>query len=217
MTEFEWLTSKDPLAMLHCLTGSAQGHVYIVTDRKLRLFACACCRMNGRRPEDVDELEINGLWTDPSSVDMQFRGERRTRINDADWARNWLADGIPSRDVKAALLRDIIGNPFKPVDIWKDENGCVTDRFVTQTVLALAQTIYDERAFDRMPILGDALEDAVCVNEVVLRHCRKTCEACTDKSGFVWGRVADCRTCHGTGEALHTRGCWVLDLILDKQ
>jgi hypothetical protein len=48
-----------------------------------------------------------------------------------------------------------------------------------------------DRAFDRMPILADALQDAGCDNEDVLSH----------------GRAE---------KATHVRGCWVVDLILGK-
>ncbi len=55
----------------------------------------------------------------------------------------------------------------------------------------IAGTIYTDRAFDRLPILADALEDAGCDNAEILAHCR------------------------GGGE--HVRGCWVVDLILGKE
>ncbi|MBA4064130.1 MAG: hypothetical protein C0501_10535 [Isosphaera sp.] len=60
----------------------------------------------------------------------------------------------------------------------------------TSTVLALAQGIYGERAFDRLPILADALQDAGCEDADILAHCR--------------------------GPGPHARGCWVVDLVLGK-
>ncbi len=49
MTSAEWLASNDPEAMLHCLAaqsvpGHADGLLSPPSDRKLRLFACACTR-----------------------------------------------------------------------------------------------------------------------------------------------------------------------------
>jgi hypothetical protein len=80
------------------------------------------------------------------------------------------------------LINEVHGNPFRPVTVhpaWQ-----------TITVVGLAQAIYDERDFDRMPILGDALEEAGCTDAEVLKHCRQPGE--------------------------HIRGCWVVDLILNK-
>jgi len=88
-------------------------------------------------------------------------------------------------DSQAALIHDIFGNPFRPVAVetsWLAWNA--------GTVVKLAQAIYDDRAFDRLPILADALEDAGCTNADILEHCR------------------------GGGE--HVRGCWVVDLLLGK-
>lgn len=79
-------------------------------------------------------------------------------------------------------IRDIFGNPFRPVT--------VDSSWLTSTVLPLASGIYEEKAFDRMPILADALQDAGCDNAEVLEHCR--------------------------GPGPHVRGCHVLDLILGK-
>jgi hypothetical protein len=62
------------------------------------------------------------------------------------------------------LLRDIFGNPFRPVGIDPD--------WRTSTVVALARHMYESRDFSAMPILADALQDAGCENEHVLNHCR---------------------------------------------
>jgi hypothetical protein len=83
---------------------------------------------------------------------------------------------------EASILRDIIGSPFRFKLI---ESG-----WRTSNVLALATTIYEERAFDRLPILADALMDAGCTDESILSHCRS--------------------------EGPHVRGCWVVDLVLGK-
>jgi hypothetical protein len=87
-----------------------------------------------------------------------------------------------AKAVQSMLLRDLFGNPFRPVT--------ANLAWLTATVVALARGIYDERAFDRMPILADALQDAGCDNADVLDHCR--------------------------GPGPHVRGCWVVDMLLGK-
>jgi len=65
---------------------------------------------------------------------------------------------------QVSLLRDIFGNPFRPVSFaaeWR-----------TSTAVALAQGMYDSRDFSAMPILADALQDAGCAHADVLTHCR---------------------------------------------
>lgn len=83
---------------------------------------------------------------------------------------------------QAKLIREVSGNPFRPV--------AIDDRWLTSTVVDIAEAIYEERAFDRMPILSDALMDAGCDSEEMITHCR--------------------------GNGPHVRGCWVVDLLLGK-
>ena len=67
--------------------------------------------------------------------------------------------------IQANLLRDILGNPFRPVifdPAWR-----------TATVSSFAERIYADRAFADLPILADALEDAGCTSADVLEHCRR--------------------------------------------
>jgi hypothetical protein len=95
--------------------------------------------------------------------------------------------GAGELPMQAALLRDIFGNPFRPVSAlalgWLHWNE--------GTVPKLAQAIYEERAYDRLPVLADALEDAGCTDPTIIEHC------------------------HQPGE--HVRGCWLLDLVLRKK
>jgi hypothetical protein len=71
------------------------------------------------------------------------------------------------RQVQADLLREVFGNPFRPVAIdpawlrWNDG-----------TVPRLARVIYDEGIFETLPVLADALEDAGCIDVALLQHCR---------------------------------------------
>ena len=55
--------------------------------------------------------------------------------------------------------------------------------------MALARTAYDTRNFSLLPILADALEEARCDTAEVLAHCRQP-------------------------DAVHVRGCWVVDGVL---
>ncbi|HUR52996.1 MAG TPA: hypothetical protein VMZ71_02615 [Gemmataceae bacterium] len=89
----------------------------------------------------------------------------------------------------ARLLREVVGNPFTPPRFEK--------AWRTSTVKSLAKGIFEERAFDRMPILADALLDADCDEEAVLRHCRGT-------------------EIGPKEPPLHVRGCWVIELALNR-
>ncbi|WP_232068387.1 hypothetical protein [Gemmata obscuriglobus] len=65
---------------------------------------------------------------------------------------------------QVVLLRDIFGNPFRPVTFsleWR-----------TETTVALAAQMYESRDFSVMPILADALQDAGCDSADILDHCR---------------------------------------------
>jgi hypothetical protein len=68
---------------------------------------------------------------------------------------------------RSALLRDVIGDPFRPVAIephwltWQD-----------RAVVKMAGAIYEARSFDELPILADALEEAGCTDAGILSHCR---------------------------------------------
>jgi hypothetical protein len=239
VTEAEWLECENPLAPLAFVAAR-------VTDRKRRLFLCACCArvlertpthrrfFRGDYPGCFQKLEralsvveqfSEGLVSSdalakahrdaedsvyvPASID--YGGESGLDYEAAAVVAAAVEHAVPE-DVIAAcwratdsqsagtpggegsrrteearkqtmVFRDVFGNPFRPARL--------DTSWLTSTVVALAQGIYEERAFDRLPILGDALEDAGCGNADILDHCR--------------------------GPGPHVRGCWVVDLVLAKK
>ena len=101
-----------------------------------------------------------------------------------DWYCGWygLKSYLPQKKQKD-ILTCIFGNPFKPIT--------PKGKWLTPTVTSLAQAIYTDRTFDRLPIMADTLEDAGCTNQDILSHCRHPGD--------------------------HCRGCWVVDLLLAKE
>ncbi len=125
---------------------------------------------------------------------------------------------------QAALLRDIVG------DLWADaevglpcpqcrrRRGCVCQH-VTPTVLALAHAAYDDRGEDgalcpdSLAVLADALEDAGCTEQTLLRHLRGEELVHWDSRKPVPSVYNHWRPLRGP----HVRGCWAVDLLLGKE
>jgi hypothetical protein len=222
MTESEWLTCTDPTPMLEFLRCKA-------SERKLRLFAVACCRLVLRKvrvsPLAEREVDVAERYAD-GAASIEELGDARCYSNsdaehacmnaaeiegggimadcaagNAAWAGakhgaepphdNGLSLVFKARfaieqGIQCNLLRGMIGNPFRPISIdpsWRAWN----DGMIPE----LAKAIYDQRAFDRLPALADALEVAGCHDANILAHCRQP--------------------------GPHVRGCWVVDLVLGKE
>jgi hypothetical protein len=146
----------------------------------------------GLRPE----LWINGAKVKAqlasSAEDAAFETTHLRITSLAGWgsaaeaagaANNAQAAVKVEQQAQAELLRCIVGNPFRPIrpdPAWQTPNA-----------MTLAQAIYEDRAFDRLPLLANALEEAGCDDPDILNHLR--------------------------GPGPHVRGCWSLDLILGKE
>jgi hypothetical protein len=237
MTEQEWLVSEDPRKMLEFLRDKP-------SERKLRLFAVACCRRIWHLlPEAVcrDAILIGERYADAAAsaselfaartslvpLESAMPGEDNAALNAVAWLTDhWqvmrltpvrcVAAGVQSAieppsargssrggaapggaveaeaATQAALLRDIIGNPFRPVPVDRDQLA-----WRTATVTALATGADMERELPsghldlaRLAILSDALEEAGCTDEGVLSHLRSP--------------------------GPHVRGCFAVDLILAR-
>src|SRR5262245_23943785 len=204
MNEMAWLSCADPDVMLAFLRGQ-------LSERKLRLFACACLRRiwsllpddRCRRAVEVIERCADGLagradlqvaLADAEAVEAASTGPARAAAravvaawSTAEHARSAAAQASPDpageRRHQADLLRDLVGNAFRPAPVelaWLERSG--------GRVAQIARTVYDGRRFADLPILADALEESGCTDEAVLWHC------------------------HSGGE--HALGCWVLDSLL---
>jgi hypothetical protein len=104
----------------------------------------------------------------------------RPTVYPDSWA-NW----GPNNAFQCRLIRDVFGNPFRSAAVrpeWTAWNGGL--------ILRMAEGIYAERAFNDLPYLGDALQDAGCTDDEMLGHCR--------------------------ANGPHVRGCWLVDLLLGK-
>jgi hypothetical protein len=188
------------------------------SPRKLRLFACACCHrirpfltdQRSRNAVVVAELYAEGKASDEelalardealqpvkngsigTSTHLAARAAfYATRAPVRLAARNaagmtvGLVPAFGGQE-QATLLRCIFGYVFVRRSIpvaWLAWNDGINSK--------LAQTIYERRAFRRLPILADALKEAGCDNADILNHCRQP--------------------------GPHVRGCWVVDLLLGK-
>jgi hypothetical protein len=193
MTEQEWLTGIDPLPMVRFLRGK-------LGERKFRLFVCGCCRFMDRRGNvsGLEVVELGERMADGlvSYSDASLKEALVRRLYVDGWAVVHSPYGAALRCSQESrlwrglhrsdLLRCITGNPFSPARI--DPSWLAWD---AGTVRNLAWGVYEERAFERLPILGDALEEAGCTDGAVLDHCRRP--------------------------GPHARGCWVVDQILGKE
>jgi hypothetical protein len=241
MTEAEWLSCTAPRPMLRFLRGQ-------LSDRKLRLFAVACCRLvwhlmteePSRRAVEAAERLADGQtsqeglatayrlasaasdlpreprppalehaagfassaalfaaatdaafpyreegahWDEDNGLWSCARDAADCAARAAAWAGRAGADFTATLDSASHVLRDLVGNPFRLMHLQPE--------WRTTDVQGLAQAVYEERAFDRLPVLGDALEEAGCDGAVILSHCREA--------------------------GAHVRGCWVVDLLLGKK
>lgn len=254
MTEAEWLASADPKPMLRFLLGTNHPRVQDIesfpdcrtSDRKLRLFACACYnrirhflpnaiaqaavevgeqfadglvpaeelqkaetsirrsfeaieeqwmasqgaeRITLQPTHDAFSLALVVLWAQApkaayyASSNAYYASAAITNIGGVSYDGEFSSGPATEARAQTYLLRDIFGHLFLPISL--------SSSWLTSTVVAMAQQMYDSRDFSAMPILADALQDAECEDAAILNHCR--------------------------GPGPHVKGCFVVDLLLGKK
>jgi hypothetical protein len=220
LTEVAWLRSIDMQGMLQLLPSTPsprkQRLVAVACCRRIwHLLDSAF----SRRAVEVVERVAEGLAAE-QELELTLQEMRRMHNWSLTIGRGWFDVGYQAardswpasaadrsvRKVAASggsgaeegaaqsqLLRDIVGNPFRPAPAldpgwlaWQDG-----------TVRQLSRKAYSHRRLPEgilqpahLSLLADALEDAGCTDPDLLGHLR------------------------GTGP--HVRGCWAVDLVLGK-
>jgi len=214
MTEAKWVRSCDHLAMLAYL--HAKG---VDSFRKYRILLVAYCRVflpvlfaDERTRHAIETAEE---YSDGSVDKAELARWKRAALKAVEWQ--------PRLDIAIRLvthvlpMRQAMEFPYFCFRPWRSSNynrptpvqrrrlgHIIRDVFgnpfrpvipdpywLSTTVVGLAQTIYFGRLFDHLSVLADALEDAGCDNPAILGHLR--------------------------GSGPHCRGCWCLDLLLEKK
>jgi hypothetical protein len=246
MTEQESLACTEPTPMLEFLRTQRTA-----SERKLRLFAAACCRRvwdwlgeKSRRAIEGLELHLDGVAT-----------AEKLRLAAAGAYEDWLEEfgthhpsnaaysavtfqKVTSHEVACGVAAEIaeavrceasiskgislqgwpppqVANPAVRQVCIEAGNRAMTDEWVVQCnllreifhgprsaiyfrshwrtaiVLSLASGSYENKAFDSLPGIANALEEAGCDSPGILNHCRS--------------------------EGPHILGCWVIDLVLGRE
>jgi hypothetical protein len=219
VNESDWLSSEDPTPLAEHLRNRG-------SNRKRRLFACACVRRVWRhlgeershRAVEVAEryadrqagksdlaqacadalqgalVPVDPAYGSPTAVRFASSaaycvarpGATYPQIGVAVREANTASDGR-ELPAQARLFRCVFGNPYRPLS---------RPRWLPTEASALALAAYEERSLPsgaldtlRLGVLADALEEADCAAELV-EHLREA--------------------------GPHVRGCWVVDLVLDR-
>lgn len=207
MTEEEWRECDHPAPLLYLLHERAKVGGGTGLARKARLFVCGCVRQvlapltpRQRLAVEAAEAFADGLCSAEelrrahTDRDQTFWATYPRDISCKTAVEAALYSGCFRPDQNRALcvqrVRCVFGDPFRPVRLspaWK-----------TPPVRSIAQAAYEERILPqghldpaRLAVLADALEDAGCSDPDLLGHLG--------------------------GPGPHVRGCWAVDLVLDKQ
>jgi hypothetical protein len=194
MTEAEWLACEDPTRMLEFLRGKvSERKLRLIACAVVRqIWEYVAQDSRSRQSVEVAERFADGLATADelarahefaryATDEMEFRGDRVelltgyaaawTSLVSAGDAAGLTAGGaeVPRLHgaVCAAVCRDILGNPFRPVS---------PGPWVTPAAATVARDCYDRRDFSALPLFADLLEEAGCPEQSVLDHCRQPVE-----------------------------------------
>jgi hypothetical protein len=213
MDEATWQTTDNYTRMMDWLGPR-------MSKRKRFLFGCATAQMVwdrltwecNRQAIEITEQHADGLAT-RKELAAAYQNLIWEPVMYTEWHIMALTDGLPDlrpstdpphqlheqprkrtrsgvmRRRWADAVRDLVHNPFHPLTIGRA--AAAWSAYYDGAAVKLAQVIYQERRWQDLPILADALEEAGCPAGELLDHCRHQRE--------------------------HFRGCWAVDLLLGRE
>jgi hypothetical protein len=220
MTEAEWLACMDPTLMLEFLRGK-------VSDRKLRLFACACCRRGSvlltkkcRKSLETAERYADGELSEQKLFLARFRATVAARVYQR---REETAEGILMSAVASACEQGIGGVSEAA------RNAAIGLSFPIDPVRladARREQVLSLRCIFGNPFYATSLDQSwLAWNDGTAAKLAKGIYTgqCFDRFPILADALEDAGCInaeiltHCRSEGPHVRGCWVIDLLLGKE
>jgi hypothetical protein len=225
MTEAEWLACEDPTPMLRALCGTA-------SERKLRLFACACCRRIwlvappvARAAVDVAERYADRNYSS-EQVPIRLLEEAAEAIEADRSLKPW--EDIPTRNAAQNTLYEFSAEMAAHWAANSSPAGPGRRRRRGRGVQISPQGELTAQAHLLCDIFGNPFRpvtfDPAWRSDTALTLARGMYESrdfspmpiLADALQDAGCDNADILNhCRGTGP--HVRGCWVVDLVLGKE
>jgi hypothetical protein len=221
MTEAEWLACADPTPMLEFLRGR-------VSDRKLRLFAVACCRRLGNRLSDrysrkalrmaeryadaeLSEDKLGFVWGDARrAARVAYRRQRETAEAAAMMAVSMLCETDTGRAVTAvgwaAACEAYSGPQPRLADVQRGQIFLLREIFGNPFRPVAADPNWLAWNGGTVPKLAQSIYDERRFADLLVLADALEEAGCTNAD------LLD--HCRRPGE--HVRGCWAVDLLMGK-
>jgi hypothetical protein len=239
MTEQEWLLATDPKSMLEFLRGKA-------SDRKLRLFACVCCRQLD--PTLSDEtvrtaIEVTEQWVDGTASQEEL--EAAWTAIQAVIYQPWMAGLEEHRALTIGESKLMIGERKRtwlrriakwssnavwpgaafiaaeaPNDSWMLERVVVEEGW-KRTLTCLLRDVFGPLLFRTITLAPAWL---TWHGGLLVSMAQKMYDSRDFSDMPVLADALEEAGCtnpdilaHCRGSETHVRGCWIVDLLLGKE
>jgi hypothetical protein len=228
MTEQQWLASNDPQHLLHWFRGtesgadSGRGEEVTLCDRKLRLFAVACCRQVWHLLTDkrsrwavesaekyADQLltadKLVAAWAEAWAARVFAQGGAAGAAAEAAaWAAAGIARGVAGEDAARAAAQAAARAAGDGA--WDAQTALLRDIFGNPWWPVRWTRPWFAWHDGLIPRMAQQIYNSRDFGAMPILADALEEAGCTNED-----ILTHCRQ-----DGLHVRGCWVIDLILSK-